>query len=163
MIPPITGGSTLNFENFGSPRTPPGLGFDPPHYRGEQPGGVAPPGHFLLPPVPGGAWAGSPPLPGGPGSPTIKARPVRTLMDLTYEGMRPRVPTVMHGVPRILLEAGLPHFMLQLPSYSDDFLKTDLTSIAPPGGVSKHSPEVRQVVFESFEKHPELLQHYLRS
>ena len=93
----------------------------------------------------------------------IKARPVRTLMDLTYEGMRPRVPTVMHGVPRILLEAGLPHFMLQLPSYSDDFLKTDLTSIAPPGGVSKHSPEVRQVVFESFEKHPELLQHYLRS
>ena len=72
VIPPITGGSTLNFENFGSPRTPPGLGFDPPHYRGEQPGGVTPPGHFLLPPVPGGAWAGSPPLPGGPGSPTLE-------------------------------------------------------------------------------------------
>lgn len=77
--------------------------------------------------------------------------------------MRPRLPTVMHGAPRILLEAGLPYFMLQLPSYADEFLVKDLKSIAAPGGVSKHSPEVRQVVFESFEKHPELLQHYLRS
>ena len=84
-------------------------------------------------------------------------------MDLTYEGMRPRIPTVLHGVPRILLEAGLPYFMLQLPSYSDKFLVSDLKKIAPPGGASKHSPEVRQVVFESLEKHPELLQHYLRS
>ena len=86
-----------------------------------------------------------------------------SLMDISYDGMRPRVPTVMHGAPRILLEAGLPYFMLQLPSSSDDFLVKDLKSIAKPGGAANHSAEVRQVVFESFEKHPELLQHYLHS
>ena len=84
------------------------------------------------------------------------------IVELSYEGMRPRLPTVMHGAPRILLEAGLPHFMLQLPSYSDDFLLKDLKKVARPGGASNHSPEVRQVVFESFEKHPALLQHYLQ-
>ena len=83
-----------------------------------------------------------------------------SLMDLTYEGMRPRLPTVLHGAPRILLEAGLPFFMLQRPSYSDEFLLKDLKAIAPPGGASQHSPEVRQAVFETFEKHPQLLQHY---
>ena len=84
-------------------------------------------------------------------------------MDLSYEGMRPRVPEVLHGVPRILLESGTPYFMLQRPSYSDNFLATDLRKIAAPGGISQHTPEVRQAVFESFEKHPQLLQHYLRT
>ena len=93
-----------------------------------------------------------------------QTQPTRpSLMDISYDGMRPRVPTVMHGAPRILLEAGLPYFMLQLPSYSDDFLVKDLKSIAKPGGAANHSAEVRQVVFESFEKHPELLQHYLHA
>ena len=86
----------------------------------------------------------------------------KNLVDLSYDAMRPRLPTVMHGAPRILLEAGLPWFMLQRPSYSDDFLLKDLKSIAKPGGISSHSPEVRQAVFESFEKHPALLQHYLQ-
>ena len=89
--------------------------------------------------------------------------PRPSLVDLSYEGMRPILPTVMHGAPRILLESGLPFFMLQRPSYSDEFLLKDLKAIAPPGGASQHSPEVRQAVFESFEKHPQLLQHYLES
>ena len=93
-----------------------------------------------------------------------QATPARpTLMDLSYEGLRPLVPGVMHGVPRILLDAGTPYFMLQRPSYSDNFLATDLRKMAAPGGVSQHAPEVRQAIFESFEKHPQLLQHYLRT
>ena len=80
-----------------------------------------------------------------------------------YERLVPRMPTVLHGVPRILLEAGAPFFMLQPPSYSDDYLLADLKRISEPGGVSTHHPEVRQVVFDSFEKHPSLLQHYLRN
>jgi hypothetical protein len=85
-----------------------------------------------------------------------------SLVEMSYDSMRPRLPTVMHGAPRILLEAGLPHFMLQLPSYSDEFLLKDLKKVARPGGAANHSAEVRQVVFESFEKHPALLQHYLQ-
>ena len=84
-------------------------------------------------------------------------------VDFTYETLVPLVPRVLHGVPRILLEAGMPFFMLQTPSYSDNFLLTDLKHIAQPGGMSKHHPEVRRAVFDSFEKHPRLLQHYLRT
>ena len=80
-----------------------------------------------------------------------------------YDTLVPRIPRVLHGTPRILLEAGLPFFMLQTPAYSDDFLLADLKHIAPPGGMSKHHPEVRRAVFDSFEKHPRLLQHYLRT
>ena len=80
-----------------------------------------------------------------------------------YDRLVPRIPTVLHGAPRILLEAGAPFFMLRPPSYSDDFLLTDLKRVAAPGGMSEHHPEVRQAVFDSFEKHPRLLQHYLRS
>lgn len=82
---------------------------------------------------------------------------------MSYEALRPRMPPVLHGAPRILLESGMPYFMLQKPNYSDEFLLADLKSLAKPGGASKHSPEVRQVVFESLEKHPQLLEHYLRS
>ena len=92
----------------------------------------------------------------------IPARP-RSVLDLSYEGMRPRVPTVLHGIPRILLESGIPYFMLERPSYSDNFLVSDLKKVVPPGGSSKHVPEVRQAIFDSFEQHPELLQHYLRT
>ena len=89
------------------------------------------------------------------------ARPSMT--DIVYETLQPRVPRVLHGIPRILLESGAPYFMLESPSYSDDFLLTDLKRIAEPGGMSQHHPEVRRVVFDSFEKHPPLLQHYLRT
>ena len=84
-------------------------------------------------------------------------------VDFTYDSLVPLVPRVLHGIPRILLEAGQPFFMLQTPSYSDNFLLTDLKHIAQPGGMSKHHPEVRRAVFDSFEKHPRLLQHYLRT
>ena len=69
VLPPISGGSTLNSENFGYPRTPPRIGFATPQFGGEQPGEVATPSHFLLPPKPGGAWGCSPPFRGGPGNP----------------------------------------------------------------------------------------------
>ena len=84
-------------------------------------------------------------------------------VDFTNDTLVPLVPRVLHGIPRILLEAGMPFFMLQTPSYSDNFLLTDLKHIAQPGGMSKHHPEVRRAVFDSFEKHPSLLQHYLQT
>ena len=92
----------------------------------------------------------------------VPARP-RSILDLTYEGMRPRLPHVLHGIPRIQLDAGLPYFMLQRPSYSDNFLLSDLKKVVPPGGVSKHVPEVRQAIFDTLEKHPDLLEHYLKT
>ena len=94
----------------------------------------------------------------------VEREPARPSMnDIVYDTLRPRVPTVLHGAPRILLESGAPFFMLQSPSYSDNFLLTDLTRTVDPGGMSKHHPEVRKAVFDSFEKHPRLLQHYLRT
>ena len=83
--------------------------------------------------------------------------------DFVYDRMQPIVPRVLHGTPRILLEAGMPYFMLQSPSYNDAFLLTDLKRIPTHGGMSEHHPEVRRVIFDSFEKHPRLLQHYLRT
>ena len=38
-------------------------------------------------------------------------------VDFTYASLTPLVPRVLHGVPRILLEAGMPFFMLQTPSF----------------------------------------------
>ena len=84
-------------------------------------------------------------------------------IDFSIDRIRARVPRVLHGAPRILIESGAPHFMLIPPSYSDDFLLTDLKRIAEPGGMSKHHPEIRQAVFDSLEHHPDLLQHYLAS
>ena len=84
-------------------------------------------------------------------------------VDFTYDTLVPLVPRVLHGAPRILLEAGAPFFMLQTPSYSDSFLLTDLKRVADPGGMSNHHPEVRRAVFDTFEKHTRLLQHYLRT
>ena len=89
-------------------------------------------------------------------------KPAESYVDL-YDRIQPRVPKVLHGIPRIALEAGMPFFMLQTPSYPDDFLLYDLKNLASEGGMSAHHPEVRRVLFDSFEKHPRLLQHYLNT
>jgi hypothetical protein len=74
------------------------------------------------------------------------------------------VPRVLHGAPHIMIESPLPGFMLRPPHYSDDFLLRDLKNLTRNGPeVGNHHPEVRQVVFDSFQQHPQLLQHYLRS
>ena len=92
----------------------------------------------------------------------VDLEPARPPIDnFVMEG--PRVPRGLHGTPPILLEAGLPFFMLQTPSYSDDFLLTDLKRLVKPGGMKNHHPEIRRAVFDTFEKHPSLLQHYLRT
>jgi hypothetical protein len=80
-----------------------------------------------------------------------------------FDEIQPRVPRVLHGIPPILHEAPMPFFMLQEPSYEDDFLLTDMKRLIKTDGMRSHHPEVRQVVFDSFEKHPELLKHYMRS
>ena len=75
---------------------------------------------------------------------------------------RPLMPRVLHGAPPFKVEPGQPYFMLRDAVYSDEFLLADLRKLAGPGGLSKHHPEVRQVVFDSLEKFPTLLQHYIR-
>jgi hypothetical protein len=80
------------------------------------------------------------------------------------EIMQPLMPRVLHGAPHIMIESPLPAFMLREPVYSDNFLLRDLKNLTRDGpGVGNHHPEVRQVVFDSFQHHPDLLQHYLRS
>ena len=97
-------------------------------------------------------------------SPPIEKEPVLPSMAVDFHDiLTPLVPRVLHGAPRILLESGAPYFMLREPTYPDQFLLTDLKNTVKPGGMSDHHPEIRRVVFDSFEKHPRLLQHYLRT
>lgn len=80
------------------------------------------------------------------------------------EIIEPLMPRVLHGAPPFLIESPLPAFMLREPVYSDDFLLRDLKNLTQGApGIANHHPEVRQVVFDSFQHIPELLQHYLRS
>lgn len=76
----------------------------------------------------------------------------------------PRIPTVLHGIPRILEESPAPMFMLRPPAYSDEFLLKDLqNTISENSSIRNHHPEVRQVIFDSLSKHPSLLHHYMNA
>lgn len=92
----------------------------------------------------------------------IRVLPSRVLEWDRDTRLRALMPRVLHGIPPYKVEPGQPYFMLRDTVYSDDFLLTDLRKLAAVGGSSKHHPEVRQVVFDSFSKYPTLLQHYLR-
>jgi len=97
-----------------------------------------------------------------PPEPKQAVRPARVAFMDRNTRVTPLMPRVLHGIAPYKVEPGQPYFMLRDPVYSEDFLLTDLRKLAKPGGLSSHHPEVRQVVFDTLKKYPELLEHYMR-
>ena len=67
--------------------------------------------------------------------------------------------------PPILVETvPLPWFQtITRPHYSEEFLLKDLVKTVQTDGIATHHPEIRKVIYDSFQDFPDLQEHYLAS